>query len=362
MELQKQQLIDSNVETQTQAGTRLELDTTDSGPGMGALAVGEEVTFAWLEITSKCQEKCIHCYADSSPHGAHGDMTENDWMRSIDQVQALGGRMVQFIGGEPTLHPSLPRLIDHSLEKDIEVEVYSNLTHISSKMWKTLSQPGVSLATSYYSSRAGEHDAITNLRGSHKKTRDNIVKARELNIPLRAGIIGVLEDQQIEAAHKELEELDVQHIGVDYLRQVGRGIRDKKPDIDQFCGHCGDEQIAIFANGDVQPCVFSRWGEFTVGNVLEQPLDEVLRSYRAAKVLGKLRGEFDQTITACRPNCSPNCAPAAGKPLPQECPPNCLPHKGTGPPKKSASLPPPPPLRQRKLVTTSLKAQARPVA
>lgn len=244
--------------------------------------------------------------------------------------------MVQFIGGEPTLHPSLPRLVDYSLEKDMEVEVYSNLTHVSSKMWKTLSQPGVSLATSYYSSRAGEHDSITNLRGSHKKTRDNIIKALELDIPLRAGIIGVLEDQQVEAAHKELEDLGVQYIGVDYLRQVGRGIRDQKPAIDQLCGHCGDEKVAILANGDVQPCVFSRWGEFTVGNVQEQSLEAILRSYRAAKALGKLREEFDRTITGCRPNCTPNCKPSAGDPCTPECTPNCLPSKGTGPPKKSA--------------------------
>lgn len=336
--------------------------TTASSEDYGKLAVGNEVSFAWLEITGKCQESCVHCYADSSPRGTHGDMVEEDWTRTIDQVRMLGGTMVQFIGGEPTLHPSLPALVDHSIKQGMEVEVYSNLTHVSDKMWHTLSQPGVSLATSYYSRSPEEHDKITNLRGSHKKTHDNIVRALERGIPLRAGIIGVMEDQQVEAAHKELEDLGVEHIGVDYLRQVGRGIRDQEPNTDQLCGNCGDQQIAILANGDVQPCVFSRWGEFTVGNVQEQPLEEILRSYRAAKVLGKLRGEFDQTITACRPNCSPNCTPSAGKPLPQECPPNCLPHKGTGPPKKSMTLPPPPPTAQPKRVKTALKSHSRPTA
>lgn len=330
-------------------------------PEVGALAVGEEVTFAWLEITGKCQEKCVHCYADSSPQGTHGDMTEGDWVSSIDQVQALGGQMVQFIGGEPTLHPSLPTLIGHSLEKGMEVEVYSNLTHVSNKMWETLDQPGVSIATSYYSSRASEHDKITNLRGSHKKTRDNIVKALGRGIPLRAGIIGIMEEQQVRAAYDELTDLGVEYIGVDYLRQVGRGVRDEKPNIDQLCGHCGDEKIAILANGDIQPCVFSRWGEFTVGNVQEQSLKEILRSYRATKVLGKLREEFDRTVTACRPNCTPNCKPSAGDPCTPECTPNCLPQKGSGPPKKSASLPalPPPPPPMPRLTRTSLKVQSR---
>jgi radical SAM protein with 4Fe4S-binding SPASM domain len=363
MAFQERQFIGDDFRFYDQSLASLERPVTsaDSDSEVGALAVGEEVTFAWLEITGKCQEKCIHCYADSSPQGTHGDMTENDWIRSIDQVQALGGRMVQFIGGEPTLHPSLPTLVSHSLEKSMEVEVYSNLTHVSDKMWQTLDQPGVSLATSYYSSRADEHDKITNLRGSHKKTRDNIVQALERGIPLRAGIIGVMEEQQVTAAHNELTDLGVEHIGVDYLRQVGRGIRDQKPNIDQLCGHCGDEKVAILATGDVQPCVFSRWGEFTVGNMQEQSLDEILRSYRAAKALSSLRGEFTSP-TGCRPNCSPNCKPSAGDPCPPECVPNCLPSKGSGPPKKSATLPAMPPLPEPKRVRTSLNAQPRPIA
>lgn len=301
---------------------------------LGSLAVGDAVTFAWLEITGKCQEQCIHCYADSSPHGTHGAMTEADWLQSINQVQELGGRMVQFIGGEPTLHPSLPTFIDHSLEAGMEVEVYSNLTHVSEKMWQTLSQTGVSLATSYYSRDAGEHDRITQLRGSHKKTRQNIIKALEYGIPLRAGIIGVMEEQQVEAAHEELRNLGVEHIGVDYLRQVGRGIREQTPSVDQLCGHCGDEKIAILANGDVQPCVFSRWGEFTVGNVLEQPLGDVLRSYRAVKALRSLNNAFAESghkgCNPCRPECQPSCPPSAGKPCPPECSPRCLPPKKSG--------------------------------
>jgi MoaA/NifB/PqqE/SkfB family radical SAM enzyme len=79
--------------------------------------MGTNVTplrFAWLEITGKCQLSCAHCYAESGPTGTHGAMSGADWHRVIDQAADLGVRMVQFIGGEPTLHPDLPELVDHA--------------------------------------------------------------------------------------------------------------------------------------------------------------------------------------------------------------------------------------------------------
>ncbi|MBP2321212.1 MoaA/NifB/PqqE/SkfB family radical SAM enzyme [Kibdelosporangium banguiense] len=69
-----------------------------------------ELSFVWLEITGKCQLKCEHCYADSGPSGTDGVMTLADWSRVIDQAAGLGTRMVQFIGGEPTLYPGVARL------------------------------------------------------------------------------------------------------------------------------------------------------------------------------------------------------------------------------------------------------------
>jgi hypothetical protein len=116
-------------------------------------------------------------------------MSRNDWARVIDDVAELGVGMVQFIGGEPTLHPALPDLLDRALGCGLQVEVFSNLTHISDQLWDSFSQPGVSLATSYFSDIAGEHEAITTQRGSHARTKANIAEALRRGIPLRAGVI-----------------------------------------------------------------------------------------------------------------------------------------------------------------------------
>lgn len=246
-----------------------------------------KMSFLWLEITRKCQLECVHCYAESGPSGTHGTLTCSDWERVLDQARGLGVKTVQFIGGEPTLHPDLAPLINHALRQGLLVEVFSNLVHISPSLWEVFSQPGVRLATSYYAVNPGQHEEITQRRGSYYRTKANIIEAVRRLIPLRVGLINVHDDQRAEQARSELEALGVQEIGVDRLRQVGRGIRNQQPNISQLCGSCGGDFIAILPDGAVSPCPISRW--ITIGNVQRETLFSILTSQKLARSRDDIR-------------------------------------------------------------------------
>lgn len=142
-------------------------------------------SFLWLEITDRCQLACGHCYADSGPTGSHGAMTVVDWVRVLDEAAALGAEMVQFIGGEPTLHPGLAQLVDHAVELGLAVEVFANLVHVTPGLWEMFSREGVRLACSYYSDDPAQHAAVTGRANSHVRTRANILEALRRSIPLR---------------------------------------------------------------------------------------------------------------------------------------------------------------------------------
>jgi len=287
-----------------------------------------ETTFLWLEITGRCQLECTHCYASSGPDGSHGVMTARDWRDVLDQAANLGVSMVQFIGGEPTLHPDLIDLINHARRARLAVEVFSNLVHVTDAVWAALAQPGVCLATSYYSDDAQQHARITGRR-SHARTRANIAKARRLGIPLRAGVIDLGDDQQRAAqAMTELHELDVSAVGYDRLRQVGRGEREQQQSIEQLCGHCGDRVAAVGPDGSVWPCVFSRW--LPVGNVLDTPLAEILSGPTALRTQAALGARFAQRVVNCTPDCNPNCNPQCN-PCSPRCTPGCQPYCNPAP-------------------------------
>jgi MoaA/NifB/PqqE/SkfB family radical SAM enzyme len=272
--------------------------------------------FAWLELTGKCQLECVHCYADSGTKGQHSPMSVAEWCRIINEIVALDAKQIQFIGGEPTLHPALPELVGHALKSAIEVEVFSNLVHVTPALWELFTQPGIRLACSYYSDSSQQHAAITGRAGSHARTKANIAEAVRRNIPLRAGVIDLADDQRSAQAITELTELGIPDVGVDMLRQVGRGVSDTAASMDQLCGKCGNGSIAIGPKGDVWPCVFSRW--LPVGNAREASLAAILASPTMANTQKRLDKNFASRPatraclpeTMCDPQCGPSCSPA----------------------------------------------------
>ncbi|GAA1468130.1 radical SAM protein [Nocardiopsis exhalans] len=227
----------------------------------------------WLDLTRQCQLECAHCYNNSGPNGDHGEMTRTDWFRVVDQAADTETRHVQLIGGEPTLHPDAPAIAEHTLGRGLNVEVYSNLVHVSPAWWALLQHSGMSLATSYYSAAPARHNLMTGRPASHRHTRANIVRALELRVPLRVSII-TPDNEGVEETRAELETLGVRWIGVDHVRPYGRGAQGQEPDCSGLCGACGNGRASIGPDGTVSPCVFSTW--MSAGNVLQEPLADIL--------------------------------------------------------------------------------------
>lgn len=265
----------------------------------------------WLEITGQCQLSCSHCYAGSGPDGSHGSMTTADWERVLGEAAALGARMVQFIGGEPTLHPDLPRLIRRALSLGLQVEVFSNLVHVSDDAWEAFSLPGVRLATSWYSDDREQHRQVTG-RDTWRQTKANAQQALQRGIPLRAGVIdGIIGGQRAAAGQQQLLQAGVPDVGVDVIRDFGRGT---KPDPSQACGHCGHGRAAVLPDGSVTPCPLTRW--MTAGNVRQEPLADTLGAVAGQAATLPARPQGASCEPTCLPDsyCPPLCTPGACKP------------------------------------------------
>lgn len=271
--------------------------------------------FLWLDLTRKCQLECLHCYNASGPDGTHGAMSRENWISVLDQAAEAGVHGVQFIGGEPTMHPHAPELVAHALKIGLKAEVFSNLVRVTAEWWELLQRDGVTLATSYYSDQAEEHNAMTG-RPSHGRSRENIAEAVRLGIPLRVGIIVGSNDQHVGEARRDLEALGVTRIGVDHVRPFGRGAHDQAPDTAALCGQCGSGRAAIGPNGDVSPCVFSDW--MGVGNIHDAPLASILSGDAMTQANAIIRST--SRMDGCEPGCEPNSACNPGTP-PSDCNP-----------------------------------------
>lgn len=220
--------------------------------------------------------------------------------------------MVQFIGGEPTLHADLEQLVDTALNRGMTVEVFSNLVHVPPSLWQTFSQRGVQLACSYYSDDPEQHAIITGRR-THALTKANITEALRRAIPLRVGVVDLSNEQRTVQATAELGALGVTDVGHDRLRGVGRGGVEALESLDELCGNCATGVLAISPSGEVWPCVFSRW--LPVGNVRTSSLPEIVASQLVTDVRAQLLAHFQPVELPCvpkmcNPQCGPNCGPA----------------------------------------------------
>jgi len=263
-------------------------------------------SFLELEITQFCQLTCAHCYSESGPHGGRGTMTPDDWEGLIGQAAALGVETVQFIGGEPTLDPDLPRLVRYALGAGVNVDIYTNLVHVTAQLWELFSLPGVSVGFSWYSADPGKHAEVTGSLASYARTRANIIEAVRRGIPLRAGIVEAVAGQGIEEAMAELRALGVAKMHADRSRGVGRAAGGGEPAISELCGRCGRGRAAIGMDGQLTPCVLGRF--LVAGNVKETPLGEILGGQVWREIVASVP-PVDACVT-CTPSDSNDCNPS----------------------------------------------------
>ena len=282
--------------------------------------------FVWLEITPRCNLQCRHCYAGSSPWMK--DPGSVDWNRAIDESYKLGCRKIQFIGGEPTLHPQLGDLISRARTVGYEfIEVFSNLTAVSDRLLDKFSSCGVSVATSFYSRDPKIHDSITGLSGSFNRTVSGIRRVLARGIPIRVGLILMdVNNQKVDETMRFLADLGIspEKIKVDEVRPVGRGqslVQCKGQD-EALCGACWQGRLAITYDGSVYPCVFSRYE--CLGNANQDELIDIVSSEKLKHFRVRIR-RMEREREVCGPNCSPDlpppttCNPSAG------CTPGCNP-------------------------------------
>src|ERR1700688_791750 len=184
-----------------------------------------ELDFVWLELTNRCNLFCVHCYAESSPYSGERDiLSEEDYIGLIQQIRALGCPSLQFIGGEPTLNRSLPRLIQEAATCGFTfIGVFTNLVSLPDSLLRTFTDFNIAVATSFYSHNAQTHDAITTHKGSFDRTVANMKRICDTGLRLRAGIIVMDQNKDdLEETWRFLESIGVHNIGTDHVRNVGR--------------------------------------------------------------------------------------------------------------------------------------------
>ncbi len=161
--------------------------------GAKALKLGIPLSVQ-LDLTYRCNERCVHCYLD---HEDHGEMTTSEIKNLLDQLAEAGVFFLSLSGGEILMRRDFFEILEYARLRDFCVKLKTNAVLIREKEAERIRVLGVeSIQISIYSHRAEVHDAITKMPGSLKRSINAIRFLRSKG--LRVTIANVLMLQNIQ--------------------------------------------------------------------------------------------------------------------------------------------------------------------
>ena len=135
-----------------------------------------------IDLTDSCTERCVHCYVPQEQHYLRFDLVE----KVLREFREQQGLTVQLSGGECLLYPQFAQVCRLCRKLDLNFIVLSNLTRCDEKIIEVLKETDPQFVNvSLYSMNAEEHDAITQIRGSWRKTMAAIDACQQAGIHIR---------------------------------------------------------------------------------------------------------------------------------------------------------------------------------
>ncbi|HZV60405.1 MAG TPA: radical SAM protein [Candidatus Eremiobacteraceae bacterium] len=123
-----------------------------------------------LDLTYRCNERCIHCYLD---HSDHGEMNTAEIKDLLAQMADAGVFYLTISGGEILMRRDFFQILEYARAKTFCIKLKTNGVLIRAKEAERIRSLGVeSVQISIYSHRPEVHDAITKMPGSLRQSID----------------------------------------------------------------------------------------------------------------------------------------------------------------------------------------------
>jgi len=135
-----------------------------------------------LDVTYRCNERCVHCYLD---HDDHGELTTTEIKDILDQLAEAGTFFLTLSGGEVLMRRDFFDILEYARRLTFNVQIKTNGVMIGLPEAQRIRELGVEqVQISVYSHRPEVHDAITKLPGSLQKSIRAIrfLKSQGLNV------------------------------------------------------------------------------------------------------------------------------------------------------------------------------------
>jgi len=299
-------------------------DTEEAGAHATAASANSFRSLA-IEITNRCNLRCMHCYLPAG-EAAEEELTTEEIKELIKSAKELGARSVSIGGGEPLMRYDYLEIINYALSIGLLVALGTNGTLIDEEIAKTLSKLPIKIQISLDGAKKETHDRIRGngsfdsaVRGLDKliergMEKDiviaftpmslNVEEVPELiDFALEKGI-QVIQFPPLSSSGRAKERWDELRLSDDkklwFWGFISRKSKELKGKLD-LLGECFSmninnpgnpyrcsigSQLRIAPTGDVYPCQCFHFGsEYCIGNVKNQSLEEIVKGQKLKEII-----------------------------------------------------------------------------
>ena len=253
----------------------------------------------YIEITNRCNLACDFCHGTKRPLGT---MPPEDFRRIAEKLRGETSYLYLHVLGEPLLHPQLKELLAIAGELGFRVCLVTNGTLLHKRREELLAAKSlhkVSVSLHSFEGNGGAGDLPAYLQQVWDvclplSERGVLCALRLWNEGTAPRLNGAVEAFLSQRIGRDVESLPRDARGNRTLRPnlfLERAERFGWPDLNapesgaNFC-HGFTRQLAVLWDGTVTPCCLDSEGDIPLGNLLSQPLEEILQGKRDGDMEG----------------------------------------------------------------------------
>jgi pyrroloquinoline quinone biosynthesis protein E len=153
-----------------------------------ATASGTRPYVLVAELTYRCPLRCAYCSNPTA--GARGPaLAPADWLRVVDEAEALGVLQVHLTGGEPLLYDDLEALVARARARELYSNLITSGLPLDEARLERLRASGLdALQLSFQSARPGSSSAIAGVDAFAHKLKV-AAWTRALGLPLTVNVV-----------------------------------------------------------------------------------------------------------------------------------------------------------------------------
>jgi len=167
-----------------------------------------------LELTSRCNLDCAHCYINRPATDAQSlseELETSEVIRILDEVAEEGCLWLLLTGGEPLLREDFEEIYLHAKKSGFLISLFTNGTLVTDRVADLLAKwRPRSIEVTMYGATPKTYESVTRRPGSYDRCMQGIQRLLERGLPLQLkSMVMTLNRHEIILLHRLAESLGV---------------------------------------------------------------------------------------------------------------------------------------------------------